>query len=200
MSQAPSQQLTREQQIAALEKDWATNPRWKGVKRGYTAADVVRLRGSLPIEHTLARRGAEKLWEKVNGGAKKGYVNAFGAISAGQAMQQAKAGLEAVYLSGWQVAADGNTSETMYPDQSLYAYDSVPTLARQFQSETGMSFRQWRQQARLVEALGHLANGVPVARIAEKLGYRSASAFTAMFKRALGLEPRRYFAVEGVEN
>ena len=98
MSQAPSQQLTREQQIAALEKDWATNPRWKGVKRGYTAADVVRLRGSLPIEHTLARRGAEKLWEKVNGGAKKGYVNAFGAIAAGQAMQQAKAGLAAAYL------------------------------------------------------------------------------------------------------
>ena len=130
MSQAPSQQLTREQQIAALEKDWATNPRWKGVKRGYTAADVVRLRGSLPIEHTLARRGAEKLWEKVNGGAKKGYVNAFGAISAGQAMQQAKAGLEAVYLSGWQVAADGNTSETMYPDQSLYPANSVPLVVK----------------------------------------------------------------------
>ena len=78
---------TREQQIAALEKDWATNPRWKGVKRGYSAADVVRLRGSVNIEHTLAKRGAEKLWDKVNGGAKKGYVNAFGAISAGQAMQ-----------------------------------------------------------------------------------------------------------------
>ncbi|MDO5653387.1 MAG: isocitrate lyase, partial [Brachymonas sp.] len=84
------------QQITDLEKDWATNPRWKGVKRGYAAADVVRLRGSLQPEYTLARRGAEKLWEKVNGGAKKGYVNAFGAISAGQAMQQAKAGLEAV--------------------------------------------------------------------------------------------------------
>ena len=125
-----TQQLSREQQIAALEKDWATNPRWKAIKRGYSAADVVRLRGSMPIEHTLAKRGAEKLWEKVNGGAKKGYVNAFGAISAGQAMQQAKAGLEAVYLSGWQVAADGNTSETMYPDQSLYAYDSVPTMVR----------------------------------------------------------------------
>ena len=125
-----TQQLSRAQQIAALEKDWATNPRWKGVKRGYSAADVVRLRGSMPIEHTLAKRGAEKLWEKVNGGAKKGYVNSFGAISAGQAMQQAKAGLEAVYLSGWQVAADGNTSETMYPDQSLYAYDSVPTMVR----------------------------------------------------------------------
>lgn len=122
--------MSREQQVAALEKDWETNPRWKGVKRGYSAADVVRLRGSIQPEYTLARRGAEKLWEKVNGGAKKGYVNAFGAITAGQAMQQAKAGLEAVYLSGWQVAADGNTSETMYPDQSLYAYDSVPTMVR----------------------------------------------------------------------
>jgi isocitrate lyase len=100
------------------------------VKRGYSAADVVRLRGSMQPEYTLAKNGAEKLWAKVNGGAKKGYVNAFGAITAGQAMQQAKAGLEAVYLSGWQVAADGNTSETMYPDQSLYAYDSVPTMVR----------------------------------------------------------------------
>ena len=120
----------RKSQIAALEKDWAESPRWKGVKRGYSAEDVVRLRGSMPIEHTLARRGAEKLWGLINGGAAKGYVNAFGAITAGQAMQQAKAGLEAVYLSGWQVAADGNTSETMYPDQSLYAYDSVPTMVR----------------------------------------------------------------------
>ena len=100
MPQTLTEQLSREQQIAALEKEWATDPRWKGVKRGYSAADVVRLRGSFPIEHTLAKRGAEKLWDKINGGAKKGYVNAFGAISAGQAMQQAKAGLEAVYLSG----------------------------------------------------------------------------------------------------
>ncbi|MGV3498786.1 MAG: isocitrate lyase, partial [Hydrogenophaga sp.] len=130
MPQSLTEQLSRAQQIEALEKDWATNPRWKGIKRGYTAQDVVRLRGSMHIEHTLAKRGAEKLWEKINGGAKKGYVNAFGAITAGQAMQQAKAGLEAVYLSGWQVAADGNTSETMYPDQSLYAYDSVPTMVR----------------------------------------------------------------------
>ena len=123
-------QQTREQQIAALEKDWAENPRWKLVKRGYSAADVVRLRGSLQPEYTLAKRGAEKLWDLVQGTSKKGYVNAFGAITAGQAMQQAKAGLEAVYLSGWQVAADGNTSETMYPDQSLYAYNSVPTMVR----------------------------------------------------------------------
>ena len=120
----------RKAQAAALAKDWAENPRWKGIKRGYSADDVIRLRGTFPIEHTLARRGAEKLWALVNGTAKKGYVNAFGAITAGQAMQQAKAGLEAVYLSGWQVAADGNTSETMYPDQSLYAYDSVPTMVR----------------------------------------------------------------------
>ncbi|WP_078120158.1 isocitrate lyase [Thiosocius teredinicola] len=122
--------MTRDEQIKALEKDWAENPRWANVKRGYSAEDVVRLRGSIQPEYTLARRGAEKLWELVNGSAKKGYVNAFGAITAGQAMQQAKAGLEAVYLSGWQVAADGNTSETMYPDQSLYAYDSVPTMVR----------------------------------------------------------------------
>ena len=120
----------RKAQAAALAKDWAENPRWKGIKRGYSADDVVRLRGTFPIEHTLARRGAEKLWALINGAAKKGYVNSFGAITAGQAMQQAKAGLEAVYLSGWQVAADGNTSETMYPDQSLYAYDSVPTMVR----------------------------------------------------------------------
>jgi len=130
MSKSLNAQLSRAQQIAALENDWAHNTRWKSVKRSYSAADVVRLRGSLQPEYTLAQRGAEKLWELVGGGAKKGYVNAFGAISAGQALQQAKAGLEAVYLSGWQVAADGNTSETMYPDQSLYAYDSVPAMVR----------------------------------------------------------------------
>ena len=122
--------MTREQQIQALEQDWATNPRWTDVKRGYGAADVVRLRGSVQPEYTFARRGAEKLWDLIHGQAKKGYVNCMGAITAGQAMQQAKAGVEAIYLSGWQVAADGNTSETMYPDQSLYAYDSVPTMVR----------------------------------------------------------------------
>ncbi|ASR43117.1 isocitrate lyase [Xanthomonas citri pv. mangiferaeindicae] len=121
---------TRQHQIDALQQEWTTDPRWSGIRRTYTAADVVRLRGSVQPEHTLARRGAQRLWTLLNGQAKKGYVNAFGAISAGQAMQQAKAGLEAVYLSGWQVAADGNTSETMYPDQSLYAYDSVPAMVR----------------------------------------------------------------------
>lgn len=122
--------MTRDEQIAALEQEWQENPRWKNVTRGYSAADVVRLRGSIQPENTLARMGAEKLWQQVNGGAKKGYVNSMGAITGGQAMQQAKAGIEAIYLSGWQVAADGNTSETMYPDQSLYAYDSVPAMVR----------------------------------------------------------------------
>ncbi|NBS12810.1 MAG: isocitrate lyase [Gammaproteobacteria bacterium] len=123
-------EMTREQQIAQLEKDWATNPRWKGVKRTYSAEDVVRLRGSLQPENTLADRGAKKLWDLVNGDAKKGYVNCLGALTAGQAMQQVKAGIEAIYLSGWQVAADNNSSLTMYPDQSLYAVNSVPTVVQ----------------------------------------------------------------------
>jgi isocitrate lyase len=122
--------MNRQEQIAALENDWAENPRWANVKRGYSAEDVVRLRGSIQPEYTLACRGAAKLWELVNGKAKKGYVNCLGALTGGQAMQQARAGIEAIYLSGWQVAADANTSETMYPDQSLYAYDSVPTVVR----------------------------------------------------------------------
>src|SRR5512147_579243 len=116
---------TREQQIAALEKDWATNPRWKGIKRGYSAADVVRLRGTVQIEHTLARLGAEKLWKLVN---TEPYVNCLGALTGGQAMQQVKAGIKAIYLSGWQVAADNNSYMSMYPDQSLYPVDSVPKV------------------------------------------------------------------------
>jgi len=123
-------EMTREQQIAAIEKDWAENPRWKGVERTYSAADVVRLRGSVQPANTLADRGARKLWELVNGDAKKGYVNCLGALTAGQAMQQVKAGIEAIYLSGWQVAADNNSSLSMYPDQSLYAVNSVPTVVQ----------------------------------------------------------------------
>ena len=123
-------EMTREQQIAAIEKDWAENPRWKGVERTYSAADVVRLRGSVQPANTLADRGARKLWDLVNGDAKKGYVNCLGALTAGQAMQQVKAGIEAIYLSGWQVAADNNSSLSMYPDQSLYAVNSVPTVVQ----------------------------------------------------------------------
>jgi len=118
---------TREQQAAALAKEWAENPRWKGIQRGYTAADVVRLRGSIPIEHTLAKRGAEKLWTLVN---TEPFVNTLGALTGNQAMQQVKAGLKAIYLSGWQVAGDANSSGEMYPDQSLYAVDSVPKVVK----------------------------------------------------------------------
>ena len=118
---------TREQQAAALEQDWAENPRWKGIRRGYSAEDVVRLRGSLAVEHTLARRGAEKLWTLLH---TEPFVNSLGALTGNQAMQQVKAGLKAIYLSGWQVAADANSSGEMYPDQSLYAVDSVPKVVR----------------------------------------------------------------------
>ncbi|KAE8175794.1 isocitrate lyase [Photobacterium carnosum] len=130
--------LTRQQQIAALEQDWAENPRWKHVKRTYTAEEVVNLRGSFIPEHTIAQRGAEKLWELVNGSAKKGYVNCLGALTGGQAVQQAKAGIEAIYLSGWQVAADNNTASAMYPDQSLYPVDSVPAVVKRINN----SFRR----------------------------------------------------------
>ncbi len=120
--------MTREDQIKQLENEWAENPRWADVTRDYSAEDVVRLRGSVQEEYTIATRGAKKLWELVND--KDSYVNCMGAITAGQAMQQVKGGIKAIYLSGWQVAADGNTSETMYPDQSLYAYNSVPTMVK----------------------------------------------------------------------
>ena len=116
---------TRQEAAAEIQKDWDTNPRWQGIKRNYTAEDVVRLRGSLQIEHTLARRGAEKLWNMVNDEA---YINCLGALTGGQAMQQVKAGIKAIYLSGWQVAADANSGAEMYPDQSLYPVDSVPKV------------------------------------------------------------------------
>ncbi len=119
--------LTRQQQAAALEKDWAENPRWKGIKRTYSGDDVVRLRGSLQIEHTLAKRGAEKLWNLIN---TEPFVNSLGALTGNQAMQQVKAGLKAIYLSGWQVAGDANSSGEMYPDQSLYPVDSVPKVVK----------------------------------------------------------------------
>lgn len=113
--------------VQVLEKEWAENPRWAGVKRGYTASDVIRLRGSLPIEYTLAKVGAEKLWQRLN---KVPYIHALGAVTGNQAMQMARAGLQAIYLSGWQVAADANTAGQMYPDQSLYPADSVPNVVR----------------------------------------------------------------------
>ena len=118
---------TREQQAQALAKDWAENSRWKGIKRNYTAEDVVRLRGSVHVEHTLAKRGSEKLWNLMH---TEPFVNALGALTGNQAMQQVKAGLKAIYLSGWQVAGDANLAGEMYPDQSLYPANSVPMVVK----------------------------------------------------------------------
>ena len=110
-----------------LKLDWANNPRWAGVTRTYSAEDVVRLRGTVHIEHSLARLGAEKLWKSLH---KEDFVNALGAMTGNQAMQQVKAGLKAIYLSGWQVAADANLAGEMYPDQSLYPANSVPQVVK----------------------------------------------------------------------
>jgi isocitrate lyase len=109
-----------------LAREWE-RPRWRGIQRDYTAADVIRLRGSLKLEHTLATRGAERLWTLMH---ELPYVNALGALTGNQAVQQVKAGLKAIYLSGWQVAGDANLGETTYPDQSLYPANSVPTVVR----------------------------------------------------------------------
>jgi isocitrate lyase len=110
-----------------LEKQWQTLSRWAGVRRDYRGADVVRLRGSVHVEHTLARRGAEKLWWLLHDGP---YVHALGALTGNQALQMVEAGLRAIYLSGWQVAADANLAGQMYPDQSLYPCNSVPAVVR----------------------------------------------------------------------
>ena len=119
--------MDRAQEIATLEAQWREDSRWLGIERGYSAADVVRLRGSVRIEHTLARRGAERLWKELDAGA---CVRALGAVTGNQAVQMAKAGLQSIYLSGWQVAADANNAGQMYPDQSLYPADSAPDLIR----------------------------------------------------------------------
>jgi isocitrate lyase len=136
---------SRQQQIAQLKKDWQDNPRWKGVKRGYSAEEVVRLRGSLAIEYTLARRGAEKLWKMCN---ERPFVNSLGALTGNQAVQQVKAGVPAIYLSGWQVAADANDSLQMYPDQSLYAVSSVPTVVKRINNALARADQvQWMEES-----------------------------------------------------
>ncbi len=124
-------EIQLKQTIAQLKKDWAENPRWNGITRPYSAEDVDRLRGTVHIEHSLARRGAEKLWTLVN---EEPFINALGALTGNQAMQQVKAGLKAIYLSGWQVAADANIAGEMYPDQSLYPVNSVPSVVRRINS------------------------------------------------------------------
>ena len=112
----------------SLKNDWDNNPRWKGITRNYSAEDVVSIRNSVDIKHTLAENGAQKLFENLN--KKDEWISALGALSGNQAVQMVKAGLEAIYLSGWQVAADSNLGETTYPDQSLYPSNSAPTLAK----------------------------------------------------------------------
>ncbi len=117
--------MSTQKDIRAMEADWADNPRWKGIERTYSAEDVARLRGSVHIEHSLARLGAEKFWRLLS---TETVVSALGAITGNQAIQEIQAGLKAIYCSGWQVAGDGNTSAEMYPDQSLYPVDSVPKM------------------------------------------------------------------------
>jgi isocitrate lyase len=113
--------------VKKLQESWELDARWNGVTRTYSAEDVIKLRGSVDIEYSIARRGAEKLWKLVN---EEDYVNALGALTGNQAVQQVKAGLKAIYLSGWQVAADANLSGHMYPDQSLYPANSVPNVVK----------------------------------------------------------------------
>ncbi|MFQ6339159.1 isocitrate lyase [Bacillus sp. AF62] len=117
----------KNERIEKLQESWELDERWKGITRPYSAEDVIRLRGSIDIEHTLASRGAEKLWTSLH---TEDYINALGALTGNQAMQQVKAGLKAIYLSGWQVAADANLSGHMYPDQSLYPANSVPAVVK----------------------------------------------------------------------
>ncbi len=122
-----SQSESIKQAAERLEQQWNTDPRWQGIERPYSAEEVIRLRGSVDVEHSLARRGSEKLWELVNS---EHHVPALGALTGNQAVQMVKAGLKAIYLSGWQVAGDANLGETTYPDQSLYPANSVPSVVR----------------------------------------------------------------------
>ena len=119
--------MKTEDRIQALITDWTTNPRWKGIERPYTAEKVITLQGSYQIEHSIARRGSEILWKKLNN---QDWVAGLGALTGNQAIQEVEAGLEAIYLSGWQVAADANIAGEMYPDQSLYPANSVPIVVK----------------------------------------------------------------------
>ena len=154
----------RKLEAQRLQKEWNESPRWKGVKRGYTVDDVIRLRGSLLVEHTLARRGAERLWRLLND---EPFVNALGALTGNQAMQQVKAGLKAIYLSGWQVAGDANIAGEMYPDQSLYPVNSVPAVVRRINNAlTRCDQIQWMEGRNPGEA-GYIDYFAPIVADAE---------------------------------
>jgi isocitrate lyase len=151
--------MSGERQVQELEADWAQNPRWKHIERGYTAPDVVRLRGSKRIEHTLAREGAEKLWRLLH---EEPYIHALGALTGNQAVQQVRAGLKAIYLSGWQVAADANNAGEMYPDQSLYPASSVPDVVRRINNAL-----QRADQIQTLEGKGDIDWYAPIVADAE---------------------------------
>ena len=154
----------RELDAQRLQKEWNESGRWRGIKRGYGPEDVVRLRGSMQIEHTLAKRGAEKLWRLLNSEA---YVNTLGALTGNQAMQQVKAGLKAIYLSGWQVAGDANLAGEMYPDQSLYPVNSVPAVVRRINNTFTRSDQiQWMEGKNPSDA-GYVDYFAPIVADAE---------------------------------
>ena len=156
--------LTREQQAQTLQTEWAESPRWRGIRRGYTADTVVNLRGSLQPAHTLASRGAEKLWKLIN---EEPFINALGALTGNQAMQQVKAGLKAIYLSGWQVAGDANGAGEMYPDQSLYPANSVPQVVRRINNTfTRADQIQWSEGKNPGDA-GYIDYFAPIVADAE---------------------------------
>ncbi len=152
------EEMTNER-VQKLQESWELNERWKGVTRPYSAEDVIRLRGSIDIEHTLAHRGAEKLWQSLH---TEDYINALGALTGNQAMQQVKAGLKAIYLSGWQVAADANLSGHMYPDQSLYPANSVPAVVKRINQTL-----QRADQIQHMEGSGDTDYFVPIVADAE---------------------------------
>ncbi|MFK4411678.1 isocitrate lyase [Bacillus sp. RC251] len=149
----------KNERIEKLQESWELDTRWKGITRPYSAQDVIRLRGSIDIEHTLARRGAEKLWASLH---TEDYINALGALTGNQAMQQVKAGLKAIYLSGWQVAADANLSGHMYPDQSLYPANSVPAVVKRINQTL-----QRADQIQHMEGSGDTDYFVPIVADAE---------------------------------
>lgn len=151
--------MSAELSAMQMKESWNSDERWEGVSRDYSADDVVRLRGSLHIEHTLARRGAEKLWRQLR---EEPYINALGALTGNQAVQMAEAGLKAIYLSGWQVAADANRAGQMYPDQSLYPADSVPAVVRSINN----AFRR-ADQVQHSEGRGNLDYFLPIVADAE---------------------------------
>ena len=155
---------SRELDAQKLQKDWSESPRWRGIKRGYSADDVVRLRGSTPVEYSLARRGADKLWRLLH---EDPFVNSLGALTGNQAMQQVKAGLKAIYLSGWQVAGDANLSGEMYPDQSLYPANSVPAVVKRINNTlTRADQIQWMEGKNPNDA-GYVDYFAPVVADAE---------------------------------